>query len=411
MPLDQSLPPPSTDEVDSWTRAAYWAWWSYAVPQLPGLYREGIDSQHARRHNPYESSTATGTTTTLHRSDFTTLLVPWASGTCRLLYAQETSAPWMPAHFLVHLSDQNHDVDTLHVLLVIRGTSSWAELLWTALLGSGGLYFEDTLRENDATLTVPFVYQGVVHGRVHSYFMECGRVLVQLHHDRLAQQCRALGKTHVRLSCVGHSLGGAVAVMAGLTWNQIHDVAAQEDNNRSDGTALSHICVDQVIALGCPPCMSPNLAHACADLVTTLIHQDDVVPRWHMTAVAELVPQLLSAAILSVDNDPLSMLVAAMVSGASMDHDNPDSPALPEPTPPTSIQLLSLLEWINQKSKEILDPRRQRKETEAVLLPPGRCIQLQTCDQPDGSTTVSALRVPSSYYAQIRLSPSMLTGT
>jgi pimeloyl-ACP methyl ester carboxylesterase len=402
-----------SNHVESWTRAAYWAWWSYSPSELEA------------RHCPHESSaTTTDTdtttaTTTLHSSDSTALRVPWASGTCRLLYAQETSAPWMPAHFLVvavNEDDQNQvpdddDDDALHVLLVIRGTSSWAELLWTALLGTCGSYGEECPPRH-IEVTEPFVYNGMVHGRVHSYFMECGRALVQLHHDRLVQLCRALGKTHVRITCVGHSLGGAVAVTAGLEWNQkMHDVASRGGNDSRDGAALPRICVDQVIALGCPPCLSPNVAQACADFVTTLIHQDDMVPRWNMTAVAELVPQLLSAAIVSVDNDPLSLLLAALAWGTNMEDIDPASPwPSVSAAPSAPARLLLLLQWMNQQSKVLLDHPQQ--DIEAVLLPPGRCIQLQSSDPTDGSTTVvSARRVPNSYYVQIRLSPSMLTGT
>jgi Lipase (class 3) len=413
MALEQQHPPPPLlHHVDSWTRAAHWAWWSYA--QHSGLGTE----LNTRRHTPSESSTTTDTTTTtLHSADSTTLQVPWTIGPCRLLYAQETSAPWLPAHFLLHLHEaaQNHDDDdddnALHVLLVIRGTSSWAELLWTALLGSCGSYVKES-PSCQVDPTEPFVYHGMIHGQVHAYFMECGRALVQLHHERLAQYCRALGKTHVRMTCVGHSLGGAVAVMTGLTWNQMPDDALRHDNDSSsNGAALPHICVDRVIALGCPPCASLNLAEACADFVTTLICHDDVVSRWSITTVADLVPQLLQAALLSVDNDPLSLLLAALVWGTSMEHVDPNSPSLPASAPTAPDRLFLLLQWMNQQSKVLLDHPQPPQETEAVLLPPGQCIQLETSGRPDGSTEVSAFRVPNSYYAQIRPSPSMLSGT
>jgi Lipase (class 3) len=417
MALEQQHPPPPPllHHVDSWTRAAHWAWWSYAQQWQQQPSDLGTELEPPRHHTPSESSTTTDTTTTtLHSADSTTLQVPWTIGPCRLLYAQETSAPWLPAHFLLHLheDDQNHnDDDALHVLLVIRGTSSWAELLWTALLGSCGSYLEES-PSCQVDPTEPFVYHGTIHGRVHAYFMECGRALVQLHHERLAQYCRALGKTHVRITCVGHSLGGAVAVMTGLTWNQMPDDALRHDNDSSsNGAALPHICVDRVIALGCPPCASLNLAEACADFVTTLICRDDVVPRWSITAVADLVPQLLQAAILSVDNDPLSLLLAALAWGTSMEHVDPNSPSLPASAPSAPDRLCLLLQWMNQQSKVLLDHPQPPQETEAVLLPPGRCIQLETRGRPDGSTTVSALRVPNSYYAQIRPSPSMLSGT
>jgi hypothetical protein len=153
------------------------------------------------------------------------------------------------------------------------------------------------------------------------------------------------------------------------------------------------------------------VAQACADFVTTLIHQDDMVPRWNMTAVAELVPQLLSAAIVSVDNDPLSLLLAALAWGTNMEDIDPASPwPSVSAAPSAPARLLLLLQWMNQQSKVLLDHPQQ--DIEAVLLPPGRCIQLQSSDPTDGSTTVvSARRVPNSYYVQIRLSPSMLTGT
>jgi hypothetical protein len=225
------------------------------------------------------------------------------------------------------------------------------------------------------------------------YMVESMRTLwtVVLHHESLAQHCRAQGQAHVRRTCVGHSLGGAVAVMAGLTWNrQMHGIASRREN--SNGAVLPHICVDRVIALVCPPC---RLGHD-ADLSKTTWCRAGVSRQWPSWC-----PNCSRLQYCPLTMTHCRCYWPPLAWGTSMEQVDPDSPWS---TPSTSARLLLILQqWMNQKSQELLDrPHPQQEATETVLLPPGRCNQLETSAcLTSGATTASARRVPNSYFNQI----------
>ncbi|XP_021898412.1 uncharacterized protein LOC110815066 [Carica papaya] len=92
-----------------------------------------------------------------------------------------------------------------------------------------------------------------------------------------------------RLRLVGHSLGGATAsLLAIMLRKKSHDELG--------------FSPDAVSAIGyaTPPCVSKELAEGCSDYVTTVVMQDDIIPKLSAASLARLRNEVLQTDWMSV---------------------------------------------------------------------------------------------------------------
>ncbi|KAK3031652.1 LOW QUALITY PROTEIN: hypothetical protein RJ639_035020 [Escallonia herrerae] len=85
-----------------------------------------------------------------------------------------------------------------------------------------------------------------------------------------------------RLRLVGHSLGGATAALLAtmLRKKSIEELGFSPD-------------IVSAVGFGTPPCVSKELAESCSDYVTTIVMQDDIIPRLSGASLTRLRNEIL----------------------------------------------------------------------------------------------------------------------
>ncbi|KAF2286611.1 hypothetical protein GH714_022857 [Hevea brasiliensis] len=92
-----------------------------------------------------------------------------------------------------------------------------------------------------------------------------------------------------RLRLVGHSLGAAIASLLAI---MLRKRSYEELGFSPD--------IVSAIGFATPPCVSRELAESCADFVTTVVMQDDIVPRLSVASLARLRNEILQTDWMSV---------------------------------------------------------------------------------------------------------------
>ncbi|KAA0042064.1 Alpha/beta-Hydrolases superfamily protein [Cucumis melo var. makuwa] len=92
-----------------------------------------------------------------------------------------------------------------------------------------------------------------------------------------------------RLRLVGHSLGGAIASLLA--------VMLRKKSKKELGFSPDIV---SAIGFGTPPCVSRKLAESCADYVTTVVMQDDVIPRLSVASLTRLRIEILQTDWMSL---------------------------------------------------------------------------------------------------------------
>ncbi|KAF1880634.1 hypothetical protein Lal_00011693 [Lupinus albus] len=92
-----------------------------------------------------------------------------------------------------------------------------------------------------------------------------------------------------RLRLVGHSLGGAIASLLAI---MIHRKSSKELGFSPD--------IVSAVGYGTPPCVSRELAENCSGYVTTVVMQDDIIPRLSVASIARLRNEILQTDWMSV---------------------------------------------------------------------------------------------------------------
>ncbi|XP_061366957.1 uncharacterized protein LOC133310085 [Gastrolobium bilobum] len=92
-----------------------------------------------------------------------------------------------------------------------------------------------------------------------------------------------------RLRLVGHSLGGAIASLLAI---MIHRKSSKELGFSPD--------IVSAVGYGTPPCVSRELAESCSGYVTTVVMQDDVIPRLSVASLTRLRNEILQTDWMSV---------------------------------------------------------------------------------------------------------------
>ncbi|XP_057965989.1 uncharacterized protein LOC131156374 isoform X2 [Malania oleifera] len=92
-----------------------------------------------------------------------------------------------------------------------------------------------------------------------------------------------------RLRLVGHSLGGATASLLAI---MLRKKSSKELGFSPD--------IISAIGYATPPCVSRELAESCADYVTTVVMQDDIIPRLSVAALMRLRNEIVQTDWVSV---------------------------------------------------------------------------------------------------------------
>jgi len=280
-----------------------------------------------------------------------------------LVYCRVKSRPGQPAHFLAVQRDQPPDSlfgslpSTLHVTLVVRGTKSVADAITDLLC-----------EETD--------YMG---GKAHSFIVDSGRWVAEQSRDLLLELLESSGKSRIQLTIVGHSLGAGAASIAGMELNY-----AMKDSRIQA----------QVVGFGCPALLSKDLAEK-ADFITTVVNNDDCVPRLSGISVANLLLDVL-------EFDWLPYAKRDIRSALDELHDR--QPFIFNAD--VMEKIVAKVEPLMEKHlrETILDETKERLAVE--LFPPGRCVHYYH----DG-VSFSACFVPNTFFSEIDVSRRMIHGT
>lgn len=92
-----------------------------------------------------------------------------------------------------------------------------------------------------------------------------------------------------RLRLVGHSLGGATASLLAI---MLRRKSSKELGFSPD--------IVSAVGYATPPCVSRELAESCSDYVTTVVMQDDIIPRLSVASLARLRNEILQTDWMSV---------------------------------------------------------------------------------------------------------------
>jgi hypothetical protein len=190
-----------------------------------------------------------------------------------LLFCDTQSRPNEPSHFLAIQKNASDYDDTLHVLMVVRGTKSMSDLITDAMM--------------EAT---DYEYNGV-HGEAHSGMTRAGDYLTKRHVKLLATLLHLSDKRKLDITLVGHSMGAGAATIAAMNMNS--DQFSKDIGNGGNNNVKVSA---NVIGFGCPALLSQNLSLMTRNFVTTVIADADVIPRSELNELLYLCDLDLAAA-------------------------------------------------------------------------------------------------------------------
>jgi len=246
-----------------------------------------------------------------------------------LIYAQLKTAPWEPAHYIALRKDQpllqgtvRHN--SLDVLLVVRGTKDFANVLSDGLL--------------DAV-----EFRG---GYGHAGLVQSGQFLVDHHIDLLHSLLKMVKKEKIKLTIIGHSLGAGAATIAAIIFN--------EDEKAIDAN---------VVGFGCPALLSKELSESASPYVTTIISDSDMIPRLSG-------PTLVNAVFDIMSYDWIERGLSDLRDGLHFLRSNLLFDISSEQVDSVYDYIKNFLEtYIRVEIEEMAKAPRK----DVVLIPPGRC--------------------------------------
>ena len=269
---------------------------------------------------------------------------------CEMMYCSMNSQPLKPSHFVAVKKDQSQWSSSLECLLVVRGTDDMNDVI-TDLIASS----ED--------------YRG---GKAHSGMLESGRFLANKHKLLFQKLLELSGKRRIKLELIGHSLGAGAASIAAIELND-----------------LSYIDVE-VYGFGSPALLSKDLSETTKPFITTIVADNDVVPR--------LSAATLVNAILDVGQYDWLPNARRDISEA-LEQVQGFLPALISDESKSTIA--STIEELLTKTVTI--PPKTEKRMEQVLYPAGKCIHFYR----DGFG-ISGSEVPCTFFSEIDLSRRLI---
>lgn len=268
-----------------------------------------------------------------------------------LVYCSLESLPNKPAHFIAVKRNQSYWSNELEVLLVVCGTKGITDVITDLLC--------------DAE---PYRY-----GYAHSGIRESGQWIANKHRD-LLEKLRTLSKKKtIKLNLLGHSLGAGAATIAGIELND------------------SSLIDVEVVGFGCPALLSSDLSESYKNIITTVIGDNDCVPRMSM---ATMINALVD--ITGFDYTPFAIRDLE----ESVDEFQRYLPSLVDSAAKKKI-LKNLSDLLPEHSS--IDDEESTRRMEVVLYPPGRCIHFYS----DGFGTAGSV-VPCTFFDELDFNRRLL---
>ena len=214
----------------------------------------------------------------------------------------------------------------LSVLMVVRGTKDFSDMLSDSLLqsrefGGDGYY-------------------------AHDGVCASGEFLVQKHLEFLQHLLTESKCTKIQLSLIGHSLGAGAAAVACIEFN------TKFPDNKMDATC---------IGFGCPALLSKELSEKWMDRITTVICDADCVPRMSKATVSNLILDVMSNDWTEQALEDVNELVDVVQKNIPLPAD----------------KLKEAIGWVTDYLHENVKPdidKVTKERYEVELFPPGRCI-------------------------------------
>lgn len=265
-----------------------------------------------------------------------------------LVFCDTKSFPGRPAHFIAVNKEQSQENDYLEVVMVVRGTKSIMDIITDGLL-------------------VPEDYRG---GKVHAGFRKSGQYLVETHIELLRKLCKMANKERLKVTLIGHSLGAGACAIAAMEFNEMDGVDAQ------------------AIGFGSPSLLSEDLAEGTKGYITTVISDDDIVPRLNDVTVANTILDLMEH-----DWTPLAR--------RDIEHAFRELQRR-QPGLMTETTLDDAMALVDAGIERFAKPKIRERTTDRlspVLFPPGTCIHFYR----DGAG-VSATYSPCTFFDELIIS-------
>lgn len=271
-----------------------------------------------------------------------------------LIYCKIDSGPAEPAHFVALKKERQQslwDADSLDVLIVVRGTKEWGDFISDTVLDA-----ED--------------YRG---GKTHAGVAASGKYIADKHMDLLDNLLEMSGKSKIKLTLTGHSLGAGAASIAAIEFN---------DHEKVDV---------QAIGFGCPALLSKELSESTKSYITTVINDSDVVPRMSGATVSNAILDIMSFDYTDMVVRDVGMLFDVLKAAV---------PFIPQSS------LDGALDHLKKHLGDVVKPELDaviKERVKQVLIPPGTCIHLFR----DG-IAVSGTYTPCDFFNEVDISRTML---
>eukprot|EP00956_Cyclotella_meneghiniana_P009233 scaffold12677_cov63-Cyclotella_meneghiniana.AAC.3 len=320
-----------------------------------------------------------------------------------LLFCDIESRPNEPSHFLAVQKNASKYDDTLHVLMVVRGTKSMSDLMTDALLEATDY---ECLDDNGQ----------VLRGKAHSGMVKSGQYLVKRHQKLLSTLLGLSNKRKIEINLIGHSLGAGAATIAAMEWNskgfQLYDNGDFKSSNKRNNIDISA----HVIGFGCPAILSKSLSTMTQGYCTTVIADADLIPRMSGATLVNLALDLLTFDYRKEAERDVEQALKELQYRFS----GGDLPLGKKSKMSFNIEdeaIKTVMGYVRQGLDKVIEPGvissdsngknqtvlRDFKKMEPMLFPPGTCIHFYR----DGSG-ISGTYTPCTFYNEIDVARTMV---
>ena len=267
-----------------------------------------------------------------------------------LAYCTMESFPGKPSHFVAVKKNQSKWSNTLEVTLVVRGTKTITDVITDLLCDAVD-------------------YRG---GKAHAGILQSGQYLAAKHQNLFEKLCELSGKKKLKVTLIGHSLGAGAASIAGMELNDQDNIEVE------------------VIGFGCPSLLSEDLSKQAETYVTTVVSDNDCVPRMSAATMLNAVLDIgefnwVPSARRDIEEvvEQVQDLLPSVFTDANKE------------------KLMSVIDDLLLET--VIIPDRTEKRMDPVLFPPGKCIHFYR----DGYG-ISGSVVPCTFFGEIDVSRRMV---